>query len=146
MDEIRSLAKKSVLCWLATASKDNVPNVSPKEVFTFYKDSIIIANIASPQSVRNIKENSLVCLSFIDILVQKGYQIKGKAAILRKDSADFENMQKLLLDLTKGLFPFSSIIKITVDSYKPIIAPSYVLYPETTEAEQIESAKKAYGF
>ena len=28
---------------------------------------------------------------------------------------------------------------------EPIIAPKYILYPETTEKEQIESAKNAYG-
>ena len=48
--------------------------------------------------------------------------------------------------MTGGNFPFATITEITVGEVKSIIAPKYILYPETTEKEQIESAKKAYGF
>lgn len=144
--EIKASIDKSVLCWLATSSETNMPNVSPKEVFNYYKsDAIIIANIASPQTIKNIKENNQVCVSFIDIFVQKGFQIKGIAEIIEKQHLDFNAMEAILMEMTQGKFPFSSITKITIEKVKPIIAPKYVLYPETTEAEQIESAKKAYN-
>ncbi len=145
--EIKKHLNKSVLCWLATASAENVPNVSPKEIFTHYgKDKIIIANIASPQSVKNIKQNENVCVSFIDILVQKGCQIKGTARIIEKTDTGFPEMEKILLEMTGGNFPFATITEISITQTKPIIAPRYLLYPETTEAQQIESAKKTYGF
>ncbi len=145
-DAIKTAVAKCVLCWLATSSQDNIPNVSPKEVFACFGDqSIIIANIASPQSVKNIKANPNACLSLIDILVQKGYQLKGTAHIIKQGEDRFEPMAQELLKITKGKFPFSSIIEFKVHSAKPIIAPKYILYPETTEAEQIESAKKSYG-
>ncbi|GGD19527.1 pyridoxamine 5'-phosphate oxidase family protein [Hyunsoonleella pacifica] len=143
--DIKKYIKQSVLCWLATASKDNIPNVSPKEVFTHYDNNIIIANIASPQSAKNIEANHNVSVSVLDVLVQKGYQIKGKAEIIRKDHSEFEALAQPLLTITEGKFPFSSIFKISVDSTKPIIAPKYILYPETTEKEQIDSARRAYG-
>jgi predicted pyridoxine 5'-phosphate oxidase superfamily flavin-nucleotide-binding protein len=144
--EIREYIDKSVLCWLATVSNENIPNVSPKEIYTYYgTDTIIIANIASPQTVKNIKHNQNICVSFIDILVQKGFQIKGKAEIIGKTNSGFEEMEKILTKMTGGKFPFRTITKISVEQAKPIIAPKYVLYPETTEKEQIESAKKIYG-
>ncbi len=144
--EIKASIDKSVLCWLATSSSKNIPNVSPKEVFTYFgPDKIIIANIASPQSVRNIKENETVCVSFIDILVQKGFQIKGKAEIIDQSNDEFAAMEQLLIRITEGKFPFPTITLITIEKVKPIIAPKYLLYPDTTEKEQIESAKKAYG-
>jgi len=144
-NEIKKYIDQSVLCWLATSSNENIPNVSPKEVFTYYgDDSIIVANIASPQTVENIKQNNNVCVCFIDILVQKGYQIKGIAEIVKYSEPDFAEMEKKLLQITKGEFPFSTITKITINSAKMIIAPCYSLYPETTEKEQIKIAKKAY--
>lgn len=144
---IRKCINQSVLCWLATASNENEPNVSPKEIFSFYKrNKIIIANIASPQSVRNIKQNANVCLSFIDILVQKGFQLKGKAKIIGKTDIEFLEMENILIKMTGGKFPFATITEITIEHIKPIIAPKYILYPDTTELEQIESAKKLYGF
>ena len=137
---------RSVLCWLATVSSEGMPNVSPKEIFTHYgEDQIIIANIASPQSVRNIKSQSKVCISFIDILVQKGYQLKGRARIAEAQEAEYVEMQTILKSMTKGLFPIISIIVIQIADIKPIIAPNYVFYPETTEAEQVAKAKEQYG-
>ena len=142
--EIKFTIDKSVLCWLATSSK-GIPNVSPKEIFNYYGDNkIIIANIASPQTVKNIKLNENVCASFIDILVQKGFQLKGKARIVKKDDKEFSAMESVLTQMTDGKFPFTNITEISIEQVKPIIAPKYILYPETTEAEQIESAKKLY--
>ena len=143
---IKAAIDQSVLCWLATASKENIPNVSPKEIFKYYlPDKIIIANIASPRTVKNIKENKNVCISFIDILVQKGFQIKGTAEIIEETHPEYGQMEKVLLEMTGGNFPFKTITKITVEKVKPILAPRYLLYPETTEADQIKSAKKTYG-
>lgn len=144
--EHKEYINRSVLCWLATASADNIPNVSPKEIFNYIaSDKIIVANIASPQTVRNIRQNENVCVSFIDILVQKGFQMKGKAVIIGKADPEFSEMEEVLLEMTGGNFPFSTITRITVEQVKPIIAPRYILYPETTEEEQIESARKTYG-
>ncbi len=146
-EEIKTYIDNSVLCWLATVSADNIPNVSPKEIFNYYgTDKIIVANIASPQTVANIRQNKNVCVSFIDVLVQKGFQLKGTARIIEKTHADFLPMEALLTEMIDGHFPFASITEITLERAKPIISPRYILYPETTETEQIESARKTYGF
>jgi len=145
-DDIRDYIKKSVLCWLATSSLDYEPNVSPKEVFMAYgSDSIIIANIASPQSERNIKENGKVCISFVDILVQKGYKLKGGASIISSSDEGFETMKMALEQITHGKYPFSNIIRVEIKKSKQILAPSYMLYPDETLASRVESAKRAYG-
>ena len=54
-------------------------------------------------------------------------------------------MNKVLTKMTGGDFPFAIITEITFEKVKPIIAPRYILYPETTEQDQIERAKKVYG-
>jgi len=137
---------QSVLCWLATASATGQPNVSPKEIFcTYGEDHLLIANIASPGSERNIRENPAVCVSFIDILVQKGGQVKGVAEVVMETEEDFAELAPGLMRLTGGKFPFRSIFKIRIESVKPIIAPRYRLFPETTETEQIASARLTYG-
>jgi predicted pyridoxine 5'-phosphate oxidase superfamily flavin-nucleotide-binding protein len=104
-----------------------------------------VANIASPQTVLNIKHSKNVCISFIDILLQKGFQLKGKARIIEKTKSYFLQMKKVLTEMTGGNLPFSTITEITLEQVKSIIAPKYILYPETTEKEQIESAKNIYG-
>jgi hypothetical protein len=42
--EVIKYIKQSVLCSLATSDKDNFPNVSPKEMFTYKgNDTLLIA-------------------------------------------------------------------------------------------------------
>jgi len=143
--EVKKYIDKSVLCWLATSNKENEPNVSPKEMFTFQDDNILlIANIASPNSIKNIKENPNVCVSFIDVFVQKGFKIKGVATLINKNTDDFNTKVKPLTDLYSDKFPILSVIEIKATQVETIQAPSYFLYEDTTEESQIESAMKTY--
>lgn len=145
--EIKKYMDTSILCWLATVSSDGIPNVSPKEVFNYFgENKIIVANIASPQTIKNIIQNEHVCISFIDILVQKGFQLKGKAKIIDSTNTQYPEMENILLEMTGGKFPFETITVINIEHTKPIIAPKYILYPETTEEQQVEDTKRIYGF
>lgn len=145
-ENVRRLLDESVLCWLATSSAAGQPSVSPKEVFAAFKDdSVIIANIASPGSARNIGENPHACLSFINIFTQKGYQVSGPATILRAGNPDYHEAQGVLLRITEGNFPFKVVFRVTAQDVRAIIAPRYRLYPDTTEQDQVASAMRAYG-
>ena len=143
---IKESLEQCVLCWLATVDENGIPNVSPKEAFLHWEDRyVIIANIASPGSVRNIRQNDQVCVSVLDILVQKGHKMKGTAAIMDNSHSEYEAMKNALEELTQGKYPFKQIIKVEIQETAPIIAPSYRLFPEVTEAEKIAAAKKQYG-
>jgi len=144
--EVKKYIDKSVLCWLGTSNKENEPNVSPKEMFTYQDDNtLLIANIASPNSIKNIKENPNVCVSFVDVFVQKGYKIKGAATLINKNTENFNSKVKPLTDLFSDTFPILSVIEIKVTQVETIQAPSYFLYKDTTEESQIESAMKTYN-
>jgi hypothetical protein len=143
--EIKKYIGQSVLCWLATSNRQNEPNVSPKEIFTYKGDTtLLIANIASPVSIRNIKENPNVCVSFVDVFVQKGYKLKGTAVLIDKSDPGFAETVKPLTNLFTDQFPIKSVIEITVTHAAKIVAPSYVLYPDRTEEYQRASAMKTY--
>lgn len=135
-----------VLCWLATSSIQGQPSVSPKEIFSSFDDnSIIIANIASPKSARNIRENPYACISFVDVFTQRGFQVQGAARYLCQGDDCFAEVEGVLLELTGGLFPFKSAFQVLVEEVNEIVAPRYRLFPGTTKEEQIASAMKAYG-
>jgi predicted pyridoxine 5'-phosphate oxidase superfamily flavin-nucleotide-binding protein len=145
-NKIHRLVDESVLCWLATSSGSGQPSVSPKEVFAvFNDDSIVIANIASPNSARNIRENPKACVSFVNVFTQKGFQIKGPAYELRSGDDRFSAIEHVLLKITKGLYPFKSVFIVMAEEVCEILAPRYRLYPETTEQDQVSSAMVTYG-
>lgn len=145
--EVQNSAAHSILCWLATVDGNGQPNVSPKEIFAaFDTEHLVIANIASPTSVRNIEVNPLVCVSFIDVFVQKGFKVMGAALNVRRKDADFSHWAAPLEAKAGPRFPIHSVLVVRATTIEPILAPSYLLYPtETTKQSQVVSAMRTYG-
>ena len=145
-EEIKQSVADCVLCWLATVDKNGVPSVSPKEVFlTFAENEIIIANIASPDSVRNINQKPQVCVSFVDVFKQKGFKMKGDAMEMTQANSGYKPRYHASNDFAGGQYPIKSLIKIEIKSVRPIVAPSYYLSADITEEKQIQAALKTYG-
>ncbi len=144
---VRQCAEASVLCWLATADESGSPNVSPKELFAIFDEQhLVIANIASPKSVRNVARNPQVCVGFIDVFVQKGFKISGHCRNCTPDNADFSNWLAPLKEMVGTRFRVHSVLVVTAQQVEPIIAPSYRFFPdETSEASQVAAALRRYG-
>ena len=136
-----------VLCWLATVDAQGQPHVSPNEVFAVFDEQhVVIAHIASPTSVRNIQQNPKVCVSLIDIFVQKGWKLLGHAQYVHSSDAVFHAYAKPLLPMAGDQFKIQGVVLVAVEQAHPIIAPSYRFYPDTTTVQaQIEAAMKIYG-
>jgi predicted pyridoxine 5'-phosphate oxidase superfamily flavin-nucleotide-binding protein len=114
-------------------------------MFTWQDEqTLLIAHIASPNSVANIRSNPNVCVSFVDVFVQKGFKLKGRARIIEKEHAEFPEKAKHLTDLFSDAYPIKDVIEVTVIKAEPIVAPSYFLFPETTVEGQIAAAHKTY--
>lgn len=145
-DDVRRAVDQSVLCWLATVDGEGQPNVSPKEMFYAVGDrEIHIAEIASPVSRRNIQGNHKVCVSFVDVFRQKGYKIHGDARMVCEDAGDFEALAAPLQKMAGPEFKVRGVVVVEAIRATPIVAPSYRLYPDRTEAEQIRNAFRTYG-
>lgn len=145
--EVLLCAERSILCWLATVDQAGQPNVSPKEVFAaFDSENLVIANIASPTSVRNVECHPLVCVSFIDIFVQKGFKVVGTARNVRRNDDDFAVFSAPLEAKAGPRFRIHSVVVVRATAVEPILAPSYRLYAdEVTEQDQVAAAMRAYG-
>ncbi len=146
-EPIRDAARRSVLCWLATVDADGQPNVSPKEVWSIADDQhVVVAHIASPVTARNIRQQPQVCLSFVDVWVQKGFKLLGTAQEVHADDPAFAAWAAPLLARVGQRFVIHSVLVIRVTSVAAIVAPSYRFFPdETSEASQIEAAMHTYG-
>ncbi|MDR5886614.1 pyridoxamine 5'-phosphate oxidase family protein [Vreelandella janggokensis] len=120
--------------------------MSPKEVFAAHEnDRLVIANIASPGSVRNVLSNDAVCVSFVDVFVQKGFKVRGRANCVARSDSRYASLAGPLEEMVTGKFEIHNLIEVRATAVEPILAPSYQLYPETTEDDQIQIALSAYG-
>ena len=88
--------------------------------------------------------NPKVCLSFVEVFDQKGFQVYGRAKLIRNRS-EMEPAFELLEQMAGPRFPIHSLLHIEVEDCLPIVAPSYVMYPETTTEEMRKGAMKTYG-
>jgi predicted pyridoxine 5'-phosphate oxidase superfamily flavin-nucleotide-binding protein len=143
---VRSDIENSVLCWLATVDRNGVPNVTPKEIFSCHGDDhIVVADIASGNTVRNIRAHPAVCVSFVDIFRQQGFKISGSATIMAPEDADFATIGAELLRMAGSVFPVRHVISIRVERISRIWAPSYMLMPDLTVEDRMRQAYSTYG-
>jgi hypothetical protein len=84
-------------------------------------------------------------LSFVDVFVQKGFKLFGKAREVGAADPEFSAWAAPLLAMVGQRFTIHSVLLIQVQSVHAIVAPSYRFYPDdTTEASQVASAMRAY--
>ncbi|MFD1746106.1 pyridoxamine 5'-phosphate oxidase family protein [Rhizobium helianthi] len=145
-ETVKNEIKNSVLCWLATVDAGGTPNVTPKEIFSYVgNDRIVIADIASSNSVRNIRAQPRVCVSFVDVFRQRGFKIIGTATVIAPEEENFAILGAELLQMAGKDYPIRNVISIEVEKVSRIWAPSYALFPERTEEERMESGYAIYG-
>lgn len=145
-DAIKENLQNCVLIWLASVGQDGTPNVSPKEIFVpIGNETLLVANIASPVSVRNLKHNPSVCVSFVDVFAQHGYKLNGTARVFEPTDTEFRALVPPLEKIADGLFQVQSVIEISITRVTRIVAPRYKFYADTTETAQVTRAVKRYN-
>ena len=83
--EARKIISEFGPALIATANKEGKPNVSPKGSFRVLDDEhVAFANIASPRTIGNLKENPQLTAIIFDRSTRKGCRIWGDAEILDK--------------------------------------------------------------
>ena len=104
------------LAWVATASPDGTPNVTPKgSVKLLDEHHVVFADLFSLKTRKNLEENKKVAVTVADTATGKGYQIKGTAEIL--DSGQlFDETAEQLKASPRQLPPMHHLVKIAVES------------------------------
>jgi len=112
-EEAKKIIKEVIPALVATASKEGKPNVSPKGSFRVLDDEhVAFAEMASPNTIANLKENPQVAVLVFDPDTWGGCRISGKAEIL--ESGD-------LVDSFKAQFAplkmeVRSVVRIAVEN------------------------------
>ena len=140
--EIRSFLDRHRLAYVATVSPDNMPNVSPKGTISYWdENTIMFAEIRSPDTIRNIESNPHTEISTIDPLSRKGYLFRGRCKILR-DGAIFDNA--ISQYRKRGVkSPIRAIIMVDIYETSKVTSPLYDM--GISEEEIISKSKRNLG-
>jgi predicted pyridoxine 5'-phosphate oxidase superfamily flavin-nucleotide-binding protein len=126
-DDMKRVVEHQRLGFVATVCPDGTPNLSPKgTVCVLDNEHLMFADIRSPGTVANLRENSNVEVNVVDPLVRKGYRFKGRAEVLEA-GADFERLVAVFASRGMPDAPrrIRAIVVIRVDKASPLISPGY---------------------
>ncbi|MEA1893928.1 MAG: pyridoxamine 5'-phosphate oxidase family protein [Euryarchaeota archaeon] len=111
-DDVKNVLEKIQWGSVATASKDGVPNVSPKSSFKIVDEKTIqFADIFSEHTRRNLMENQKVAIDIVDAETASGYQLKGTAT-LADSGPEFEEAKEELAEM--GFPAPKNLVTVTV--------------------------------
>ena len=97
---------------LATASRTGKPNVSAKGSLRVLDDEhVAFADIASPRTVTNIRENPQVAVISLDAEARKGCRIWGKGSILNSG----ELFDQLTAEYAEKNMEVKNVVKVAVE-------------------------------
>ena len=98
--------------FIATASRVGKPNVSAKGSLRVLDDEhILFADVASPRTITNIKENPQVAVICLDAPTRKSCRIWGKGEVLNSG----ELFDKTATAMKAMGMKVSHVVKVTVE-------------------------------
>jgi predicted pyridoxine 5'-phosphate oxidase superfamily flavin-nucleotide-binding protein len=97
---------------VATASREGMPNVSAKGSFRVLDDDHVgFADVASPRTIANLRENPEVSILVVDPKAMKGCRIWGRGEILESGEL-FEQFSK---EFAARDMKINHVVKVTVE-------------------------------
>ena len=111
-DEAKKAVEEIRASLVATASRTGKPNVSAKGSLRVLDDEhVVFADIASPRTVANIRENSQVAVICLDAAARKGCRIWGKGSILNSG----ELFDQLTTEYAEKNMQVKNVVKVAVE-------------------------------
>jgi uncharacterized protein len=112
------------MAWVATATKEGVPNVTPKGTVRVLDDQhVIFADLFSLKTRQNLEQNPRVAVTVIDPATAHGYQVKGTAELVSSGPL-YDQMAEELKQKKPSLPPPMYVVKIAVESvYDQSVGP-----------------------
>jgi uncharacterized protein len=125
--DMKRVVEAQRLGFFATVCADGTPNVSPKGTTAVWDDDhLIFANIRSPGTLANLRQNPNIEVNVVDPIVRKGYRFKGVASVL--DSGTLHD-QTMAFYKARGapMEVVREVVLIRVHSAQPVTSPAYDL-------------------
>jgi uncharacterized protein len=120
----RETVARYPLCFVASINEDGSPNLSPKGTIRVWDaDHLVFADVASPQTVANLRRDDRVHVNVVDHFARRGWRFSGRARITDAPT---------VLDAIRGEYPgegypFEQAVLVRVESARELRSPSYAL-------------------
>ena len=126
-EDMRRVVGEQRLGFWATVCADGSPNLSPKGTTDVWDgDHLWFAEICSPQTVRNIRDGSVVEVNVVDPFVRKGYRFKGPATVHGPGTpVHADGVRRLRAGGSKLGHRVNAVVLLEVRDAAPVVSPAY---------------------
>lgn len=109
------------VAFIATSSKDGVPNLGPKGSITVFDDrTLVYDETTGGKTLDNLREGSPVVIAVVDRAWKNGYRFTGRAEIL-EDGDVFDARAAARKKRGKAAQLFSVLIHLDdISTYRPV--------------------------
>jgi uncharacterized protein len=126
-DDMKRVVGEQRLGFVATVCPDGTPNLSPKGTTAVWDDDhLVFANIRSPGTLANLRQNANVEVNVVDPFLRKGYRFKGVASIL-ESGALYDQALAFYKARGSRVSAIREVVLVRVHSAQPIDSPAYDL-------------------
>lgn len=123
--DMKRVVDEQRLGFVATVCPDGTPNLSPKGTTTVWDDDhLVFANIRSPATIANLRQNASVEVNVVDPFGRKGYRFKGVATVLDSGTM-YDRALAFYRDRGSRVSAIREIVLIRVLRAEPFDSPAY---------------------
>ncbi|MCR4470473.1 pyridoxamine 5'-phosphate oxidase family protein [Burkholderia sp. SCN-KJ] len=143
--DMRNVVQRAILSFVATVNEDGSPNLSPKASLIVRDDALFFADIASPQTIENLRGNPAISINVVDVFARRGYRFNGVAWILPDGDLDRTYISEWVWRTNGHDYPVNHVVRIDVREALPILSPAYRFGDAASEDALRETYMAKYG-
>ena len=142
-DDMRAIIQSAHLCFAATVSADQRPNLSPKGTIRVLDDShLFFLDIASPRTRANLAVNPWIELNVIDQLSRRGSRFAGPATLHRGDDTYAKATSRVFAEGATS-YAVAAVVVIAVERASELISPGYWKVSDEVEMRRSWKERRA---
>jgi uncharacterized protein len=144
--DMQRVVEEQRLGFVATTCPDGTPNLSPKGTTAVWDDEhIVFADLYSPRTIANLKENPSIEINVVDQVVRKGYRFRGVAVVLSEGRVFDEILawyRRRGLEVDRDGVPrVKNVVLVEIEIAAKLISPAY---DSGATEEEVASKWKRY--
>ena len=125
-EDMKRVIREQKLGFVATASADGTPNLSPKgTMLVLDDDRIMFGEIRSPATIANLAGNPGMEINFVDPFSRAGYRFKGTAAVVPRGTPEFGPLIAHFAHFGGLGESIRAVVVLTVTKAAPLTSPAY---------------------
>jgi uncharacterized protein len=122
--DARATVERYPLCFVASINEDGSPNLSPKGTIRVWDaDHLVFADIASPQTVANVRRDDRVHVNVVDHFGRRGWRFTGRAHLTDEPAL----LEAIRSEYPGEPYPFEQAVLVRVETARELRSPSYAL-------------------